>query len=251
VIVLLPAGLAALGAVVLAVAGFAGGWVVTAAAGLCVLALAVGWGDLLRLPHRSGTSVLIGALGIGGLVAGTLAVSSHTGDSGPLSVFAAVIAAAVLASFGHELLRQDGRTDLVESITGTLSGQLVAILAAGWVLVSDSKSGASAIVVAAAAIAIARLGTAVPLPLPPAFTSWVGMALGLIAALVASLFVSDVSPLTAVIVGVAVSGVGIAMDRLVETPLSRQFDISVLARAAAPVAVAGTVAYAVVRIGIG
>jgi len=72
--VLLPAGLAIVMAVVLAVAGAAGGWAVTAAAGFCVLALALGWGDLLRLPHRPGTAVLVGGLGVGSLVAGTIVV---------------------------------------------------------------------------------------------------------------------------------------------------------------------------------
>jgi hypothetical protein len=55
----------------------------------------------------------------------------------------------------------------------------------------------------------------------------------------------------AVVVGLAVSGVGIAMDQLLGPVQTRSVHLSVLARAAAPVAAAGTVAYAVIRIGIG
>jgi hypothetical protein len=250
VIVLLPAGLAALGAVVLAVAGMAGGWTVTAAAGLSVLALGVGWGDLLRLPHKSGTAVFVAGLGAGSLVAGTFAVEPGRGLDRPLAVFAAVLAAALLSSFAHELLRQDGRADIVESVTGTFSGQVVAVLASGWVLVAYTSAGSSAIVVAAAAIAAARLGSVLPLPVPDEVKPWLGVVAGMIAAVVASMFVSDVRPLTAAAVGIAVSAVGVAIDRLFPIQETRA-DLSALARAAAPVAAAGTVAYAVLRIGIG
>jgi hypothetical protein len=251
VIALLPAGLATLSAVVIAVAGLAGGWIVTAAAGLCVLAMAVGWGELLRLPHRSGTALMVGVLGIGALIAGTLAAAPKTGLARPLSVFAAVIAIAVLTSFAHELLRQDGRRDVVESVTGTFTGQVIAVLAAGWVLLEQTRPGSSAIIVAVAAVVGSRLVTALPLPLPPGVTSWIGVGVGVVAAVAASFFVTGVPLLNAAVVGVAVAGIGLAIDRLFEPEPDRGVDLGVLARAAAPVAAAGTVAYAVVRIGIG
>jgi len=248
---LLPAGLAALSAVVIAVTGFAGGWIVTAAAGLCVLAMAVGWGELLRLPHRSGTAIMVGVLGLGALVAGTVAAAPKTGVARPLSVFAAVIAIAVLTSFAHELLRQDGRRDVVESVTGTFTGQVMAVLAAGWVLLEQTRPGSSAVIVAAAAVIASRLLTALPLPLSTVLLSWIGMGVGLVAALATSFFVSDVPPLNAAVVGAAVAGIGIAIDQLFAPVPERQVDLGLLARAAAPVAAAGTVAYAVVRIGLG
>jgi hypothetical protein len=250
VTVLLSAGLTAGLAVVLAVAGMAGGWIVTAAAGLGVLALAIGWGDLLRLPHRSGTAVLIGAIGIGSLVAGTYAFAPDSGVDEPLGVFVAVLAAAVLCSFAHELLRQDGRHDLVESVTGTLSGQVVAVLGSGWVLLVHTDAGWLAVLVAAAAIAAARLGAALPIPVPEQFRPWIGVGFGLLGALGASFAGSGVRPVTAVVAGVAVGGVGVAIDRLFPWRES-VLDLAMVARAAAPVAAAGTVAYAVLRIGVG
>jgi hypothetical protein len=248
---LLPHGLAALSAVVLAVAGFAGGWMVAAAAGLCVLGLAVGWGDLLRLPHKPGTTTLVGALGVAGLVIGTLASDAETRLPEPMAVYAAVIAIAVLTSFAHELLRRDGRANLVESLTGTISGQVIAVLASGWVLLAYTRPGSSAIVVAAAAVAGARLTSGLPLPLPRGAMSWAGVVVGVLAAVGASFAVSGVPPLNAVVVGLTVAGVGVAIDQLFGPAPERLVDFSVLARAAAPVAAAGTVAFAVIRIGIG
>jgi hypothetical protein len=251
VIALLPHGLAALSAVVLAVAGFAGGWLVAAAAGLCVLGLAVGWGDLLRLPHKPGTAVLVGALGAAALVIGTLASTTQDRLPQPLSVFAAVIAIAVLTAFAHELVRQDGRRNLVESLTGTVTGQVIAVLASGWVLLAYTRPGSSALVVTAAAVAGGRLASGLPLPLPFGAMAWVGVVVGVLAAFGASFFVSGVPPLNAAVVGLTVSGVAVAIDQLFGPAPDQLQDLSMLARAAAPVAAAGTVAFAVIRIGIG
>jgi len=246
----LPAGLALVAAAVLAVAGYAGGNLIAAAAGLSVLALAIGWGDLLHLPHRSGTFVLVLVLGVIGLGAGVVAVTPRFNVEQPLSVFAGVMAGAVLSTFAHELARRDDRHDLVESVTGTLSGQFVALLAAGWVLVGDTEAGSSAVVVAAAGIAAGRL--ALVLPLSMSLLTWVGIGAGLVASVVASVVVGSVPVGTAAAVGIAVAGVGIAVDRLVDADgVMTRLQPATLARAAAPIAAAGTAAYAVLRIGIG
>lgn len=246
----LPAGLALVAAAVLAVAGYAGTPVLAGAAGLIVLALAIGWGDLLRLPHRPGTTTLVLVLGVIGLVAGAVAVSPGVDVDQPLSVFAGVMAIAVLSTFAHELARRDGRHNLVESVTGTLAGQFVAVLAAGWILVGDTEAASAAVVVAAAGTAASRL--VLTLPMAASMLTWVGVGAGLAASVVASFVVGEVSPVTAVAVGIAVSGVGIAVDRLVDSEgLMTRLQPGTLARAAAPVAAAGTAAYAIFRIGIG
>jgi iron complex transport system permease protein len=249
VIALVPAGLTTLLAAALAVAGFSGGWIVTAAACLCVLALAVGWSDLLHLPDRAGSALLVGGLGAAGVVAGMLAVSRSTGPSRPLAVFTGVIAAALLSSFAHELVRRD-RKNVVESVTGTVTGQVIGVLAAGWVLLSYTAPGPGGIVVAATAVSVSRLVAALPLPGPAELTPWIGVAFGLIGAVVASFFVTGVVVVTAIVIGAAVAGVGVAIDRTFG-PVRGRIQLSMLARAAAPVAAAGTVAYAVVRLGVG
>lgn len=246
----LPAGLAIVAAAVLAVAGYAGGPVLAAAAGLSVLALAIGWSDLLELPHRAGTTVLVLVLGVTGLVAGAVAISPQVDVDQPLSVFSAVMAGAVLSTFAHELARRDGRHNLVESVTGTLAGQFVAVLAAGWILVGDTAAGPAAVVVAAAGIAASRLSLV--LPLAASMLTWVGIGAGLLASVIAAFVVGEVPVGTAASVGIAVAGVGIAVDRLVDADgVMTRLQPATLARAAAPIAAAGTAAYAVFRIGIG
>jgi hypothetical protein len=252
VIALVPAGLTAVGAVVLAVASFAGGWIVAVAAGLCVLALAVGWPDLLALPDRSGTSLVVGGLGFTALVAVAFAVSPGGPATRPLAVLVAVLAIAVLASFAHELVRQDGRQDVVESLIGTLTGQVVAVLAVGWVLLARTGPGSSAVVIAAAALIAARAAAVLPTPGPTVLgPTWLGPGAALVAGVAAALLVPDVPVVTAAVVAVAVAGVDLALDRLVGPITSARFDLSLLARAALSLAAAGTTAYAVMRMGIG
>jgi hypothetical protein len=246
----LPAVLSAMLAAVVAIAGYAGGWIVTGAACLVALALAIGWPDLLVLPSRAGTSLLVGALGVAGAVAAMLAVGRDTVVERPLAVFAGVIAVALLTAFAHELVRRDGRVDVVESVTGTLTGQVIAVLAAGWVLLSFTSAGAGGVVVGATAVAVSRLVASLPLPVPEQMTAWIGGAFGVVGAVTASFLVEDVEPTSAVVAGVAVSAVAVAVDRVFGPPPTR-FDIAVLSRAAAPVAAAGTVAYAVARLNLG
>jgi len=114
----------------------------------------------------------------------------------------------------------------------------------------STRHGFAATVVSAAAIAVSRFGSALPLPLPEPVVPWVGVGFGVVGALVASMFVVGVDPLPAIAVGIAVAGVGLAIDRLFPAD-APAYGLAVLARAAAPVAAAGTVGYAVLRIGLG
>jgi hypothetical protein len=242
VIAAVCAGLAAAVAGLIAVAGYSGGWVIGAVAALVVLGLAVGWSPLMRLPHPIGTAVLIGGSG----VAGIAVALGQAEQARPLAPFAILVSVAALAAFGHELLRRDGRSGVVESITGTLSGQLVAVLAAGWVLVAGLDDGTALLAVTAAAVAGSRID--IVLPLPPRFSGWVGVGLGVLAALLASLLVDGVRPLTAAALGAGVGTVAVAFDRLLGPADRRLPPLAVLALSAAPVAAAGTVAYAAIRV---
>jgi hypothetical protein len=99
-------------------------------------------------------------------------------------------------------------------------------------------------------VAAGRL--ALTLPLATSMLTWVGLGAGLVASVAASIVVGEVPVGTAAAVGIAVAGVGIAVDRLVDADgLMTRLQPATLARAAAPIAAAGTAAYAVLRIGIG
>lgn len=231
---------AALAALV-AVSAYSGSPVLAAAVALVVLATAIGWGALFELPASVGSGVTVAVAGLAG-VATALAVQ---GRARPLAAFAAVLAAGVLAAFTHELVRRPPREDLVESLTGTLAGEVVAVLGATWVLVPQTGLRGEAVVVAAAAVAAARLATALPLP---AWNGWIGLAAGTAAAVLAARFTGAVDAGPGLLIGVAVSAVVVALDRLLAAPAELRGAAALVAASAAPVATAGVVAYSVARL---
>jgi hypothetical protein len=242
VIALVPAGLSIALAAAIGLAGYSGGWVLALAAALVVLCLAAGWGALLDLPAPTGSGALVA---LSGLV--SVGAALRVADTPqPLSAFAGVLAGCVLAAFAHELLRRDGRADLVKSVTGTLAGQVLALLAGGWVLLPATSAGRDAVLVAACGVAAARLAGA--LPWPRRVTAWAGFAAGVAGALTASAVVSRVSPGAAAAIGLSVAGSVAALDRLFAEESAGPRTLAMLAAAAAPVAAAGTVGYAAVRL---
>jgi hypothetical protein len=253
-------------AALLVLAGYAGGSVLLAAVALVVVVVAIGWAVLLQLPDVRGTSLVI-------VLTGWAAVGAAWWSGGgprPLATFAVVVALAVLAAFAHELMRRDGRPKLVESVTGTLSGQIVALLAVGWVLLPDAATGVAGLVVAAVAVAGARLAGA--FPLPDRAAGWVCLAAGTVAGAVTG-FVLEVDSVQAcVVAALAVAGVVAGLDRLLATQTATQTaaqtetqtgtatqtgtqtgtagrgSVGLLAAAAAPVSSVGMVAYTVLRL---
>lgn len=108
-------GLTVVVAVLLTLGAFAGGAPGVGAFLFAVVLLATGWPALLGLPSPRGTTAVVALAGAG--VALTV-VSTRTEPR--LGWLALAIAAALLAEFGHQLLRRDGRPRLVESVAGSL-----------------------------------------------------------------------------------------------------------------------------------
>ena len=230
---------------VLAGCGYAGTAFLAAAILLAVAGLAAGWGRLLALPHPRGSGAVVA---LSGVVAVVTAVVS-AGRDHPLAPFAVILALSVLAAFGHELLRKDGRPRLVDSVTGTFAGEVLAVLGAGWLLLPGSRTGVNGVAVAAAAVVAARLATALPWPLR--ITGWIALlgsaAFGGIAAVLLPEF--DLWP--GALIGACVGVVVAAVDRtLMYQPAARSWP-AVAAVAVAPVLAAGTAAYTVARVVLG
>lgn len=229
-------------AALFALAGYAGSAVLAGAAALIVVVVAMGWAVLLQLPGTRGTSLVI-------MLTGWTAIGVAwwgRREAQPLAAFAVVVAFAVLVAFAHELLRRDGRTRLVESVTGTLAGQVVALLAAGWVLLPGTAPGWAAVAVAAATVGASRLTAGIPLPAPVA--GWVSLVVGAAAgSAVATQLVTD-SMQACVVSALAVAAVVAGLDRLLGALSPGRGPAGLLAAAAAPVSLVGMVAYAVIRI---
>jgi hypothetical protein len=225
-----------------ALAGYAGGGVLTIAVALTVIVVAIGWAVLLALPDPRGTAAVIALTGFAALAVADLGRSPGR----PLAIFAAVVAFAVLAAFTHELLRRDGRPRLVESVTGTLSGQVVALLGAGWVLLPDAAAGVAAVAVAAAAAGMARMVAVVPFPQRVA--GWAEMAAGAAAGAGTAVALTPDLLQTGVAVAVVVAAMVAGIDRLLVTVPGSGSRLGTLSAGAAPVAAVGMVAYAVIRL---
>lgn len=225
------------------VAGYAATPMLLAGAvGLAVLVLALGWGSLLDLPARRGTGVVIVLVGGGGAVLAVRAANMTR----PLAPYAALLAGAVLLAFLHELARRRGRPHLVESVTGTLCGETLALLGGGWALLPGTRLGVAALVVGAAAVTGARLGALIPVP--EQLGGWSALVAGAAAGTVAGAVVDlpRLMPLAAV--AVVVASVVAGLDRLLLRMTGDGGVPGVLAAAASPVLAVGTVAYAVARL---
>jgi hypothetical protein len=240
---------AALGAVasaalagLVALAAYSGSTVLALAIGLVVLATALGWSALFDLPSALGSGILVGAAGwVGVLLA--LAVQHK---ARPLAWFAALVAACVLAAFVREIVRRPPREALVESLTGTLAGEVVVVFGASWLLVPRTGVGGVGVLLAAVAVGAARLATA--LPLSGSLTGWISLGAGTAAAMLAAVIVSPSHLGAGALIGVAVSAVVAALDRLLAHAQATRGTAALVASSAAPVAAAGVVAYAVARL---
>lgn len=92
------------------------------------LVLAWGWPRLVNLPSPRGTSTVLA------LTAVALTATMVAGDAGDRTRWAgAVVSLGLIASFLHQLMRQDGRPRLVMSLAGTALG--LGVLGAGSYLV--------------------------------------------------------------------------------------------------------------------
>jgi hypothetical protein len=228
-------------AALIAVAGYSlTPLLVAAAVGLAVLLLAVGWARLLDLPAPGGSAV---AIVITGWSAAALAIRA-AGMTRPLAPFAALLALSVLLAFGRELVRS-GRHDLVESVTGTLSGQALALLGGGWVLLPTTQLALTALSAALAAAVAARLVGV--MPIPPAFLGWAAMGVGTGTGLAVGAFLGSSRLGALFLVSAVVSAVVAALDRLVLRVLPGRGVPAGLSAGAAPLLAVGTAAYAVAR----
>lgn len=225
-------------------AGVLGGPAVVAVAGLLALVIAVGWPVLLELPSRLGSGVVIALGGAGGVVAVTATQGQPVLRELPI-----VVALAVLLAFVNELARQDGRTRLVESVTGTVTGVLVATAAAGWVAAGRTPGGTSLVVSGAFALAVGAAVSAVRLG------GWTAAAVTTTAAVIAGGAVGAVMPDTDLLAGaflglatgILVAALHVLFDR--HPVLSRRW--AALATIVLPVSVSGILVYVVGRVLVG
>lgn len=114
-----------------------------------VIVFAWGWPHLIGIPGAVGSSVVVGLVGLAAVI------GSEIWDSARPVVPAVGI--GVLAAFVQQMLRKDGREHLVDAVTGTVSGLVIAGSGAAWVTIGSLDGGAETLLVASAAMCAGAL----------------------------------------------------------------------------------------------
>lgn len=139
-------------ATVVAVAGFYGTRFLALGVSALIAVAAFGWPRLLRVYRRKVSTIIIAASGALSVVTVVL------GRGEPYLRYAvAAMAAATLLSLSAELFFPSPPGRAVTSVTGMMSGALVAVSAGAWVAANRTPGAADLVVAGAAAIAVAGL----------------------------------------------------------------------------------------------
>ncbi|ROS78864.1 hypothetical protein [Cellulomonas sp. PhB143] len=232
----------AVAAAALAAAAFLGevplGLVLLALAGL----LAAGWPSLLDLPAPLVTRVVIALAGVAAV--GTVHLTD--GDQA-LANLPLVLAFAVVVAFAAEMARRDGRVRLVDSVTGSVAGAVVAVASAGWLATGPGEAGVGVVVACAAGLAVAAAFSAVD------FHAWWGEGLtvlvGVVASGVTGALLAEVGLVrglgTGLVAGLLVAASHALFGRLEVASTSRT---AALAAIVLPVSLGGSLVYVVGRV---
>lgn len=212
--------------------------------GTLAVVFAVGWPMLTDLPSRPGSGAVVA---LGG--AGAVAVVHLTVGEPFLRALPVVFGASILLTFINELLRTDGRAHLVESVSGTVAGTLIAACSAGWVATQRAPGGAELVITGALALAVGSAVCALRV------RGWVGVGITTGAAVLAGGLGGALLPgldpvagaLLGVAVGVLVASIHELFDRL---PALARVPAS-LAATVLPVPVTGVLVYVVGRVLVG
>lgn len=231
-------------AAAVAVAGYLGGLPLSATAAVLAVLLALGWPALAGLPFKPGSAAVVALGGVGAVVVVHLTVTQPYLRDLPV-----VFAAAILLAFLNELLRRDGRTRLVESVSGTVAGTLVAVAVAGWVAIGRTPGGEPIVVVGALALAVGSVVVALHLRPWVGALATAGAAAG--AGVLGGLLLPAIDPLAGALLGLSVGVLVATLHALFDQLPALQKRWPSLAAVTLPVTVTGILVYVVGRVLVG
>ncbi|UZN02805.1 hypothetical protein [Cellulomonas sp. S1-8] len=228
-------------AAVVAVAGYLGVLPLAGVSGALVLVLTVGWPALAALPFRPGAGAVVA---LGGL--GSVAAVTFTAEQPYLQHMALVLAGAVVLAFVNELLRRDGRLRMVESVSGTVAGTVLASCVTGWVATARLEGGRELVVAGAVALALGSAAVALR------GRTWLVYVITVAAATGGGTLVGWVLPsvelLAGTVLGVGVGVLVVAMHALFDRFPALRHRIPSLAVTVLPVTVSGLLVYVAGRV---
>lgn len=231
-------------AAAVAVAGYLGGTPLSITAAVLAVVFALGWPALAGLPFVPGSAAVVALGGVG-----AVGVVHLTTTQPYLRDLPVVFAAAILLAFLNELLRRDGRTRLVESVSGTVAGTLVAVAVAGWVAIGKTPGGEPIVVVGALALAVGS--AVVALHLAPWLGALVTAGASAAAGTLGGLLLPGIDPLAGALLGLAVGVLVATLHALFDQLPSLEKRWPSLAAVTLPVTVTGILVYVVGRVLVG
>lgn len=229
------------GALLVAVAAFAGETILAVALLFGALVIAWGWPRAAGLPSPKGSSAVLALTAV--LTVGSVLVT----DRAPyLRWTSAALAIGVIAMFVQQLLRRDGRPRLTESVAGTSLGLVVLASGTAYLPLAHLTDGPA--LIAGTMAAVAAGSGADLLVRNPAVRPWLlplAMVVGGLASVLVALVVGapDVPP--AALIGVTCAALAHAFRRLLSPEAGSYASEGQIATGLASVAVAGPLLWAI------
>lgn len=228
-------------AAVVAVGGYLGVLPLAGVSAALVLVLAIGWPRLAGLPFTPGAGAVVALGGIGSVAAVTFTAAEPY-----LQHMALVFAGAVVLAFVNELLRRGGRLRLVESVSGTVAGTVLAVCVTGWVATARLAGGKELVVAGALALALGSAAVALR------GRTWLVYLVTVAAATGGGTLVGAVLPAVQLLAGAVLGfGVGLlvtAMHALFDRFPALSRNLPSLAVIVLPVTVSGVLVYVAGRV---
>lgn len=132
------------GAVLLIVGALTNDGIGLVCTSILAIVFLLGWGQLLCLPHPHAARLVLGVITL---------VALGIATWGTLTVMSFALGLSVAVTFVAEMLRRDGRPQLLEQAAGTFTGCVLVVMLALWIFVWRTDLGRSEVLVLGVALA--------------------------------------------------------------------------------------------------
>ena len=139
----------------MALAGVAGTGAVSVAVLVAVLLLVVSLPSVFAMPDDRSAGLVIALAGGSALILTLVEGSRVDGLPDGIAYLAPVVGIIFFASVASQLVRRDGRDDLVPSLALTVSAASLAAMGSVWLPLSRTPAGSTAVIVTGVALALA------------------------------------------------------------------------------------------------
>jgi len=238
------ATITAVAAAVVAVTGYLGTRYLAAGVLACIVAVAVGYPNLMRVVRpRVTTTIIIG----GGLLALVAVVLGRTAPY--LRYMTVAVAAVTVAALAAEVFFPTGRGRAVTYVAATASGGAIVASGAAWVAVARTNGAEDLVVCGGAALAVAAIASV--LTTRPTVNTIGALALGTIVGGAMGWFFPDLPWYSGLLIGLVCAVAAVLVQELYRREPRPRGWWPGIAAGVTPVLVAGALVYIAGRVLIG